>query len=147
MTKVIITRGLPGSGKTTWAKSMQRKYPGKYIRLNKDDLRVMLHNNTHNEPEFRTQEMETFIHKARNALLEIALAEGKDIIIDDTNLNPEYIETIKQIVGDKAEIEFKDFTNISLEECLKRNEQREKKVHEEVIHGMYDKYLKTEKKI
>ncbi|NUR25646.1 MAG: AAA family ATPase, partial [Catenulispora sp.] len=38
MPKFILTRGLPGSGKTTWAKAQ----PG-FVRVNRDELRTMLH--------------------------------------------------------------------------------------------------------
>src|SRR4029453_2439326 len=38
MAKLIITRGLPGSGKTTWAKAQ----PGT-VRVNRDELRRMMH--------------------------------------------------------------------------------------------------------
>ena len=44
MKKVILTRGLPGSGKSTWAKQMLDEKPGHYKRINKDDLRAMLDN-------------------------------------------------------------------------------------------------------
>jgi hypothetical protein len=38
VSKLIITRGLPGSGKTTWARQQVR-----FVRVNRDDLREMLH--------------------------------------------------------------------------------------------------------
>ena len=38
MKKVIITKGLPGSGKSTWAKKLIDKNPNQYKRINKDDL-------------------------------------------------------------------------------------------------------------
>ena len=44
MLKVIITIGLPASGKTTWAKELMEKEPGEWKRINKDDLRAMLDN-------------------------------------------------------------------------------------------------------
>jgi len=44
MLTVTILKGLPGSGKTTWAKEQIAKSPGNYKRINKDDLREMLDN-------------------------------------------------------------------------------------------------------
>ena len=41
MLKIIITRGIPGSGKTTWAKDVVKENSN-YIRINRDDLRIML---------------------------------------------------------------------------------------------------------
>ena len=42
MTELIMARGLPGSGKTTWAKGQVEKSGGRYKRVNRDDLRAML---------------------------------------------------------------------------------------------------------
>ena len=39
MTRLLITRGLPGSGKTTFARTLQPRV----VRVNRDDLRRMLH--------------------------------------------------------------------------------------------------------
>lgn len=42
MVTVYITKGLPASGKTTWAKEKTTSFPNSYKRVNKDDLREML---------------------------------------------------------------------------------------------------------
>ena len=39
MTRLLITRGLPASGKTTFARKLQPQV----VRVNRDDLRLMLH--------------------------------------------------------------------------------------------------------
>ena len=44
MKKVLVYRGLPASGKSTAARKMLDENPGKYKRINKDDLRAMLDN-------------------------------------------------------------------------------------------------------
>ncbi|MBI4836054.1 MAG: AAA family ATPase [Candidatus Abawacabacteria bacterium] len=136
MPVVIITKGLPGSGKSTWAKSMQAQFPGKYIRTNKDEIRAMLHHT------YRTEASEAMVAKTRNWLILEALAQGKDVIVDDTNLNPEYERTIRALVVGKATVEIKDFTHISLEECLERNKKRDRVVEEEVIRNMYERFMR-----
>ena len=40
--KLLLLKGLPASGKTTFAKELVRS-DGNWIRVNKDDLRNMLH--------------------------------------------------------------------------------------------------------
>jgi tRNA uridine 5-carbamoylmethylation protein Kti12 len=40
--KIILTRGLPASGKSTWSKEQVAKSNGKVKRVNKDDLRDMI---------------------------------------------------------------------------------------------------------
>lgn len=42
MNRLIICRGLPASGKTTWAKEWVMKDPGNRVRINLDDIRSML---------------------------------------------------------------------------------------------------------
>ena len=42
MQKIILTRGLPASGKTTWAREYVGEPTNKTINICKDDLRTML---------------------------------------------------------------------------------------------------------
>ena len=44
MKKVIMMRGLPGSGKSTYAKSLLAETPNAYKRINRDELRAMFDN-------------------------------------------------------------------------------------------------------
>ena len=41
MSKLIITRGLPASGKSTWAKQWVLEDPEHRVRINQDDIRLM----------------------------------------------------------------------------------------------------------
>ena len=42
MPKLILTRGIPASGKSTWAKAWVQEDPQRRVRVNRDDLRRML---------------------------------------------------------------------------------------------------------
>ena len=42
MSKLIICRGLPASGKSTWAKQWVLEDPEHRVRINQDDIRLML---------------------------------------------------------------------------------------------------------
>lgn len=141
MKKVILTKGLPGSGKSTWAKKLIDKYPNQYKRINKDDLRAMFDNSRH------SQEAEKFIVKVRDRLILMALAEGKHVIVDDTNLAPIHEITIRELVKGQAEVFIQDFTDIELEVCIKRDLKRTASVGEKVIRQMWSQYLapKTKK--
>lgn len=136
MKKVILTKGLPASGKTTWAKSVVDKYPNQYKRVNKDDLRAMLDTGNH------SSDREKFVLKVRDQLILLALEEGNHVIVDDTNLAPKHEERIKQLVKGKAEVEIKEFFDVSLEECIKRDLKRQNSVGEKVIRQMYNQFLK-----
>lgn len=41
MAKIILCRGIQGSGKTTWAKNYCNEHPNS-TRVNRDDLRAMM---------------------------------------------------------------------------------------------------------
>lgn len=136
MLQVIVTRGLPASGKSTWSKSVIDKNPNSYKRINKDDLRAMLDNDKH------STDMEKFILKVRDTLILLALQEGKHVIVDDTNLADKHIERIKQLIHGKAQLIIKDFTDIPLETCIKQDLKRSKSVGEKVIRDLYNQYLR-----
>lgn len=78
--ELIITVGLSGCGKSTWAKEEVYRSRGRTVRLNRDDMRAMMfpkvEYNKSNENIVRNWQMEG----ARQALM-----AGRDVIIDDTN--------------------------------------------------------------
>lgn len=142
--KVIILRGLPASGKSTYARKLLDENPGTYKRLNKDELRVMLDNNHH------TNHNEKFIEKVRDLMLVEALLDGKNVIVDDTNLSDRPVERIKNVVrkfnadhNQQVQVEIKEM-NVSLDECLERDKSRDKKVGEDVILKMHNQHFLKE---
>jgi predicted kinase len=137
VTKVTMTKGLPGSGKSTWAKGIvQKSNPGSIVRVNKDDLRLMLNDGVFKGAnERRTVE-------ARDALVTAYLAKGVSVIVDDTNFNPVHETRLRQLAERQgAQFEVEDFTNVPLETCIKRDLQRTRSVGEKVIRGMHKQYL------
>ena len=135
MIKVILTKGLPASGKSTWAKKLIAKYPNTYKRINKDDLRAMLDNNKH------SNDSENFILQVRDAIILEAIDKGKHVIIDDTNLAPKHEARIRGLIKGKAELVIQDFTDVSLETCIERDLNRTASVGEKVIRGMHKQFL------
>lgn len=141
---ILIFRGLPGSGKTTFAKEVMRIMPY-YLRINKSLLREML-----NFGVF-SKENEEIINEVKLALIRLIICE-KDgyhyVIIDDTNLNPDHIEKIIKIAEDikitymlelPVSVTILDF-DTKIEDCIKRDKSRDKSVGEEVIRSMHEKY-------
>lgn len=137
MPKVIILQGLPGSGKSTWAKEKVRENNGEWIRINKDDLRAMLHDATHSDKQERQIEM------TRDVIIQTFLRKGKNVIIDDTNLHPKHIRKIKSLAGPLNEVEV-IFFNTPIEVCIARDAKREGKAHvgEKVIRMMNGQWSK-----
>lgn len=138
--KLIINRGLPGSGKSTLTKQeVIADYNGT-VRVNRDDIRTMLH-----EGVWKGPETESVVVMMRNADLRAAMKAGKPLVIsDDTNLDTKVVKELAKIaVFFGYEVEVRDF-DTPLKVCIERDAQREGKarVGEDVIIGMHKKYFK-----
>ena len=147
MKRIIILKGLPASGKSTWAKAEVKSHPNMYKRISKDDMREMLDSSIHSSGN------EKFVIALRNYLILEALKAGKHVIVDDTNLNPIHEATIRELAkiyaaehNQEIKIEIKEF-NASLDECIERDSKREKSVGKDVIMKMYNDYVKPKDKI
>lgn len=136
-----MTKGLIASGKTTWAKEQVKKSNGKIKRINKDDLRQMLHNS---EYPIWKEDKDRFILDARDALIKQSILSGFSIIVDDTNFNPFHEKRLKVLAIElNADFEINDsFLNVPLSVCIERDFKREKPVGNKVISEMYNKYVK-----
>lgn len=119
---LTLTKGLPASGKSTWAKEQVAKSQGKTKRVNKDDLRAMIDSKW-------TKHKEKFIITARNALITAALEEGFNVIVDDTHLAGNHIKELTvlgKLLG--AEVIINDsFLEVPLQTCIERDRKRASK--------------------
>lgn len=137
MKTIYLLKGLPASGKSTWAKDYITKHP-QVKRVNKDDLRAMLDNSKW------TKANEKFVLNVRDYIIEEALAGGYHIIVDDTNLHHKHEYKMKELAKKhKAKVEIKYF-DTPLEECIKRDANRENSVGEQVITSMYDRFINND---
>lgn len=141
MSELIITRGLPASGKTTHARRWVNADPASRIRLNRDEIRRMLHADTS-----RTTNglQENLITKIQHDTARQALRAGTDVIVDDTNLRGRSAvdwASLASVVG--ALFSVVDLTHVSVDEALRRNQQRpyEQQVPDSVIITMNQKFL------
>lgn len=136
--RVILLRGIPGSGKTTWAKMVQSHYPaGAVARINNDDLTAMLFGSTNtNFTPNVGKTLETLRSKMLDSLLRNPSV--KMVIVDNTNLNTRPIGALEQVaLNNGADIEVDDrFLSVPLETCLQRNALREDPVPESVVLKM-----------
>jgi predicted kinase len=136
MKQLIMTKGLPGSGKSTWAKSVIDTNPGAYKRVNKDDLRAMLDNGKW------SRDNEKFVLRIRDQIIVSALTNGKHVIVDDTNFAPRHEDELRSMAKrQEAEFSVQDFTSVPLDTCIERDLKRQNSVGETVIRRMYRDYL------
>ena len=135
MNKLIICRGIPASGKTFWAKQWVLEDPEHRVRINQDDIRLML-------GKYWVPSREELVqHIQKEALIE-ALERGYDIVIDNTNLNKKVLDFYRALVIDHGNhaIEFKDFFDTSLSVCIERDKNRDVQVSEKIIRNFYNNY-------
>lgn len=130
--KIYFLRGLPASGKSTWAKKKCEE-DSNIVRVNKDDLRAMMGGKF-------TGGKEDVVLRTRDNFILAATLSGKSVIVDDTNYHPKHLTRIQEI-SNGLEIEIIDF-DTPVDECIKRDAKREKPVGKAVIMDMYRKYVK-----
>ena len=135
MSKLIICRGLPASGKSTWAKQWVLEDPEHRVRINQDDIRLMLGKYWVPSREKLVQEIQF------DAIIE-ALSREFDVVIDNTNLNKKVLDQFNRLIKtfENYEIEYKDFFDTPLSVCIERDKNRDLQVTEKVIRSFYNNY-------
>lgn len=139
--KVIITKGLPASGKSSWADEFISENPN-FVKIEKDQIRK----------DTRLFKDGVYIHKRgdeglvikeRDRLIRRALQSGKSVISSDTNLAPKHVSQISAIARqNNAVIEIKSFLDVPIKELLERDAKREDAVGEQVIRRMFHEQVK-----
>ena len=133
--RLIILRGLPASGKSTWGEKYCDMNPDT-VRVCRDNIRAMLVPNfNHGGP------MEVLVTTIEENCIKNALDAGYSVVVDATNfrgINRFY--GLIPLENNEIEVEIKDF-DIDLQTCIQRDAQRAKPVGKLVIETMYKKYL------
>lgn len=116
MSELKITRGVPASGKSTWAKEWVAQEPERRVRVNRDDLRAML---------FEVVGVGTFpqekaVSATEQAIVRSLLGAGMDVVVDATHLRAKFAKAWLEF---DAEVEFVDF-EITLDDAYERDSLR-----------------------
>jgi predicted kinase len=139
---VVLTCGLPASGKTTWAEDFVKQHPQVRI-VCRDDFR-------RRDPNYRKGVKNNAIEKAakqwRDDLMRGCVALGEHAIIADTNLNLESrIADVQRLLNGKHyRLMVADFRHVCVEDCLKRDKLRQNSVGSDVIIKLFYQHLVPE---
>ena len=129
--KLILTRGIPGSGKTYWSNKWKEEDP---------EHREVIH-----VDELKHSYQGKFTNEIKKQILEELLNKNVDIVVDDLHLYDTtktfYLEVLTNYPN--YELEIKDFSDVSLEQCLENNKQKENPGPEFAIRDMYNRYHTT----
>ncbi|GGX46539.1 AAA family ATPase [Streptomyces noursei] len=140
MPVVHVMTGLPASGKTTAARKLQAESQGRMRRVNLDDLRAMLDIPA---PERRSYAHEQTVLAIQDAAVRAAVDDGFDVVVDNTHLTPHIPKRLKAAVAGQAAFVVHDFTAVPVEECIRRDAERERVVGEDIIRLLADKHAKA----
>jgi predicted kinase len=138
MRKLVLLRGLPGCGKSTWVKEMNLEP----WTLSSDTMRLLFRS-----PELTTEGRLSVSQKASSkawpllmTVLEARMQNGEFTIVDATNIKEKDINSYRELCEKyRYEALIVDFTDISKEAVLARNEKRKPHfsyVPEKVIDDM-----------
>lgn len=133
---LFILVGMSASGKTTYCEN-QLIQTKNLIRVSRDEYRYMWRNEGVVVPQLEElitirveQDITDFLNKNYN------------VIYDATNLNLKYLNELVEKYKILSEIKFVIF-NVDLEECIKRDKQRKRRVGEEVIKKQHNGFVRV----
>jgi predicted kinase len=141
MAELVITRGLPASGKSTWARKWVDEDPAGRARMNRDDLRLNLYGTAR-----PTHQQEAAISTVQQASVRALLAAGRSVVVDDLHLRARYVSGWVELAAEAgAGFAVQDFTDVPVEECVRRDAERaargERAVGAGVIQDLHARFL------
>lgn len=139
--RLFVLIGIPGSGKTTLAKSMIESLQDNTVHISRDSIRNEIGDVIFNKKS------ESNVFKTYISRIATALKLGYDVIADSTNLSKDkrliYFALCEALEKTKlAEVDIVAiFVPTPLSICIERNNERcgKDKVPEETIEFMYSK--------
>lgn len=147
MRSLVILRGSPASGKSTWVKKMGLEN----YTLCADSIRLLVESPIivpDKKHRVISQKNDNYVWQLLFELLEKRMSRGEFVVVDATHSrSSDFSRYNKLCERYRYRRYFVDFSDVSIGECKRRNSLREdyKRVPEAVIDKMYSR-LKTQEK-
>ena len=144
MATLVILRGLPASGKSTWARKTAATTPNTVV-VSLDGLRRMTAGGLAAYHQRRTDRMEQLIVRTAHAMVCDALRKGVNVVMDAQNTTVERVHALVGLAADcNADVQTVAFPE-PLDTLLERNRARAKddRVPEEYLRAQYERYADT----
>ena len=140
MKKLFIYRGCPCSGKSTAAQEYKNNVDSEVVIANRDSIRYEIGNGKYD------QQHESEVTRIETEMVENGMQKSKTIILDDTNLNPKYMQSWYDLAEKYGyEVEIRDFY-IPFKEAMERSKARRDAgglyIPKDVMLGFYKRYYK-----
>lgn len=141
MATLTIMRGLPASGKSTWARKHVADHPDTVI-VSLDGLRRMMMGSLTDYHTRRTERTEQLVARAAHATVCDALRKGVNVIMDAQNATMERVRELVQLAANcDADVNIVAFTCSlgMLLEC-NRNRAEDDRVPEEYLRSQFKRF-------
>ena len=143
MRTLLLMRGAPGAGKSTWIKQNNLQN----YTLSPDNIRLMCSSiDLHADGTFaisQERDNEAVVWEVLFKILEHRMKRGEFTVIDATCSKTKDMQQYKQLADSyRYRVYCVDFTNVPLETCLEQNKLRPtyKQVPEEAIKNIYARF-------
>lgn len=134
---VIITVGIPGSGKTTWAKHYKEKHPAVVIVSN-DEVRKDLFGT-----EVCNPSQNSIVYDEVYRRVEKALTEKHDVIVDGTHVHPVEWTNLRYACLIHNAIMIAKLIDVEVDAALENLKHRSYKIPKDVIEEKYNALQKS----
>jgi len=125
---IMVTVGLPGSGKSTWAMQWVSEDAANRVRVNRDDLRRMIVG----YEGVLNRDLEDIVSRMEEAAVSAAVKRGKDVVVDAMHLTARY----RKKWASFGTVEIVPF-HVPPEECINRcRDRNDGSAWEVVIHRL-----------
>lgn len=130
MQEILFLKGIPASGKSTFAINFCNSNPN-YKRINKDEIRIELGNPPFSR-EFEAKVLDISHKRGIKYLL-----DGFSLIVDDTNIHKKHWDFWSKKASELAIPITEKLFDIPVDVCIARDKSRQNQVGEAVILSMF----------